>query len=589
MKKQKSDTLVIETLRIFYRTARKNRRAMWLSLSNPLGAILMSVAVPYYAGKVFAGLAHQSPSLDHYLFLLGCTSVLGVIANRIGFTQFMLLQARTMDDLHQMVFARLIQRSVGFHTNRISGKLISDAIDFVSSFGMLVSAILINGFSFLAVIIVGVIVVFINTWQLGAFLTMTVAITLGWTWLESRKRSELRNTRLVATKNLTAHLSDSIVNAQTVKTFAGETFELKENARLNKVLRTLRERDWQRAGRSGSNRMGALLILQFAMILFLLHIVRAHPQTLATGIFAFTYTFSLTNRLFDLNNLTRQVEEAFLNAAPMTKMLMENIEIVDHEHAKPLAVTGGEIVLDNVSFAYKEKSNTQQVFSNFDLTIHSGEKVGLVGPSGGGKSTLTRLLLRFDEVQDGHILIDGQDIEEVTQVSLRSSISYVPQEPLLFHRTIRENIVYGRPQATEAAIIEAAKKANAHSFIERLPNGYETVVGERGVKLSGGQRQRIAIARAILKDAPILILDEATSALDSENEQEVQHALWELMKGRTVMVIAHRLSTIQKMDRIVVLVEGKIVEEGPHAALLKRRGGMYAKLWKHQSGGFIEE
>ncbi len=212
----------------------------------------------------------------------------------------------------------------------------------------------------------------------------------------------------------------------------------------------------------------------------------------------------------------------------------------------------------------------------------------MVGPSGGGKSTLSRLLLRFEDIQSGQITIDGQNISAVTQISLRQAVAYVPQEPLLFHRSILENIAYGKPEATLAAVHTAAQKAYARDFIETLPAGFETVVGERGVKLSGGQRQRVAIARAILKDAPLLVLDEATSALDSESEKVIQQALWELMEGKTAIVIAHRLSTIQRLDRIIVLDGGKIVEDGTHAELLKHKG-LYARLWAHQSGGFIEE
>jgi ATP-binding cassette subfamily B protein len=392
----------------------------------------------------------------------------------------------------------------------------------------------------------------------------------------------------LATKALTGHLSDSIVNAPTVKTFAQEHNEISRNAKLNSALEQLRARDWQWAASSANKRAALLLTMQFCMILLIIKLTRDNPQILATGIFAFTYTLTLSNRLFEINNLTRQIEESFLNASPMVGMLLETIEIKDKPGAKALTVSPGHIDITDMSFAYPEKTNDTAVFSEFNLSIRPGEKIGLVGPSGGGKSTLTRLLLRFDEVQAGAITIDGQNISDVTQVSLRQSISYVPQEPLLFHRSIRENIAYGRPDANEQAIVEAAKRANADIFIRSLPAGYDTMVGERGVKLSGGQRQRVAIARAILKDAPILVLDEATSALDSENEQQVQEALWRLMQGRTTIVIAHRLSTIQKMDRILVLEEGKIVEEGSHRQLLRKKGS-YARLWSHQSGGFIEE
>jgi ATP-binding cassette, subfamily B, bacterial len=253
-----------------------------------------------------------------------------------------------------------------------------------------------------------------------------------------------------------------------------------------------------------------------------------------------------------------------------------------------LRVVRGDIALQNVSFAYHDASNNDKIFNNLELFIPAGQKVGLVGPSGGGKSTLTRLLLRFDDIDNGSVAIDGQDIRQVTQASLRRSISYVPQEPLLFHRSILDNIAYGKPNATLEEVRRAASLAYADDFISSLPQGYDTIVGERGVKLSGGQRQRVAIARAILKDAPILVLDEATSALDSESEVYIQKALEELMKGRTTIVIAHRLSTIQKMDRILVLENGRIAEDGKHDKLLTQKG-LYAKLWTHQSGGFIEE
>lgn len=588
MGKPVSSGSAADTLRLYFKASLPYKRELVLSLLHPLSAVLLGVGVPFFAGKLLAGLADPQSELTNWLVLLGIASGLGVLTNRIGFTRLMVLQARTMSDLHQRVFDHLLRRSVGFHADRISGKLISDVIDFVNSYSMLVTAVYINGFAFLATLVIGLLVVFINSWQLGLFLTFVVAGTLAWAWVESRKRASLRARRLIATKDLTAHLSDTIINAQTVKTFAHEPVERKQNKKLNHILADLRVRDWQRAGRSGSNRSAALLAMQFCMFLLIVHLTRQNPALLATGIFAFTYTLTLTNRLFEINNLTRQIEEAFLNAAPVTKLLQQEVEIEDHPGAKPAIISKGQIDISNINFAYQNNTAQGDVFEDLSLHIKPGEKVGLVGPSGGGKSTLTRLLLRFDEVQSGVISFDGHDITKVTQASLRRSVAYVPQEPLLFHRSIRENIAYGKPDATEDEIIAAAKKANAHDFITALSNGYETVVGERGVKLSGGQRQRVAIARAILKNAPVLVLDEATSALDSENEVQVQAALWKLMQGRTAIVIAHRLSTIQKMDRIIVLEDGHIIEEGSHKDLLQRKGA-YAKLWAHQSGGFIED
>jgi len=307
-----------------------------------------------------------------------------------------------------------------------------------------------------------------------------------------------------------------------------------------------------------------------------------------------TYTFNLIDEIWNVSNVLRSYYQITGDSAETLKIIEQKADVVDKSHKK-LRISDPSVVFENISFAHndnedddKEKSEPTTLFSEFSLSIKSKQKLGLVGISGSGKSTLLKLLMRFYDVDSGKITISGQDISRVTQSSLHNNIAYVPQEPLLFHRSILENIAYSRPDATESEIRDAARQANALDFIEKLPQGFETLVGERGVKLSGGQRQRIAIARAILKDAPILILDEATSALDSESEKLIQEALEKLMKNRTSIVIAHRLSTIANLDRIVVLNDGKVEEDGTHADLIKNKG-TYAKLWAHQSGGFIEE
>jgi ATP-binding cassette, subfamily B, bacterial len=577
-----------DTMRIFYRAANKHRTDLLLSLLQPVGAVLIGVAVPFYTGKVLASLAQAPAQSRHYLISLGVISFVAVAINRVGAKANMRMQAKTMADLNAMVFDRLLARSVGYHANRISGKLVSDAIDFVSSFSMLMQSGFNNGVTFVLIMLVGLALVFVNTWQLGLYLLAVVTIICVWTYHNSRKRSKIRARRLVATKALTAHLSDTIVNAPTVKTFAQEDYEKNRNLELNHRLKGLRLNDWQAAVTSGNSRMTALLALQVCLMWLITVLVARHPLMLATGIFALSYTLTISIRLFDLNLMTIQIEDAFLNAGPMSRMLMEDTEIKDRPDARVLEVTKGEIRIANATFAYRDSEQHTGVFKELTLTVAPGEKIGLIGPSGGGKSTLTRLLLRFDDLQNGEITVDGQDIAAVTQTSLRKSIAYVPQEPLLFHRTIRENIAYGKPDATDEEITAATRQAQADHFIRGLPKGYDTTVGERGVKLSGGQRQRVAIARAILKNAPILILDEATSALDSESEVAIQKALWELMRGRTAIVVAHRLSTIQRMDRIIVLDDGQIVEVGTHKKLLAKKG-LYAQLWNHQSGGFIED
>ena len=293
------------------------------------------------------------------------------------------------------------------------------------------------------------------------------------------------------------------------------------------------------------------------------------------------------NIMWTITSLIEEIPVVIDNMASATKGYKElsvPLEVVDKPDAPALNVKHGKIELKNISFGYKNRP----VLRGLTMTIKPGERVGIVGPSGSGKTTLVNLLMRFYDVKRGAILIDGVDIRDVTQNSLRENISFIPQDPAMFNRTIRDNIAYGRPDASDAEIKRAAKNASADKFIMGTEKKYDTMVGDRGIKMSGGQRQRIAIARAFLKNAPILILDEATSALDSETEVTIQKSFEKLSRNRTTIAIAHRLSTLRNMDRIVVLERGKIVESGTHNSLL-RRGGVYARLWKMQSGGFLQE
>ena len=291
------------------------------------------------------------------------------------------------------------------------------------------------------------------------------------------------------------------------------------------------------------------------------------------------------DRLVAIQNDLRRIYDAIADGTEMVEILQKPHDIQDISNAKILQVATGSVLFKQVNFGFGENKS---VLSNLSLDIPGGQRVALVGPSGAGKSTITKLLLRLFDIKGGTIEIDGQDIAKVTQDSLREHIAFVPQEPVLFHRSLMDNIRYGRRDATDDEVIEAAKQAHCHEFISGLAEGYNTFVGERGVKLSGGERQRVAIARAILKNAPILILDEATSSLDSESESLIQDALATLMQNKTVLVIAHRLSTIMKMDRIVVLEGGKVVADGTHEQLLTENG-LYHKLWSIQAGGFLQD
>jgi ATP-binding cassette subfamily B protein len=370
-----------------------------------------------------------------------------------------------------------------------------------------------------------------------------------------------------------------------IKSHGRETYELEE---LTKRAVTWREK-------SLSNMRGFLgvstgysgIIAALNTVALIGAIWASEHRSISIGVvyLAVTYTFTVSRQLWEMNSIMRNYNRIIGDAHDMTEILALTPIVVDTSRKK-LVVKSGSITFNNVSFAHSDSN--ESLFEHFSLNVKSGERIGLVGHSGSGKTTLTRLLLRFSDIENGTITIDGQDISKVTQKSLRESIAYVPQEPMLFHRSLRDNIAYGKPGASIEEVRDAAAKANALEFIDKLPDGFDTTVGERGVKLSGGQRQRIAIARAILKDAPILVLDEATSALDSESEKLIQDALNKLMKGRTSIVVAHRLSTIARLDRVVVLEDGDIAEQGSHQQLLKQKG-TYAKLWAHQSGGFIEE
>jgi len=554
----------------------------------PIGYVANNTLLPYYIGKLLAALGTDPDRAADYLpYLLGA-GLIGVLANRIGTVYLFRQQARSMADLQTLCLSTMLRQSVGFHNNRVAGKLVSDAIDFPLAYNSLANAFLINVVPMVFSLTLGVVLVITKSLTLGLILLGMVAVTIGASLLHSKRRKPLRERRLIASKAVTSHLADTIVNNQTVKTFAREDHELGKHGTLNQTLLEFRLHDWSSGARSGNNRMAGLLAFQVLFAFVIIDIVRHDPSMLAIGIFAFTYSVTLSNNLFAFNSILRQIEDAFLQATPMMEILQSSPSIQDKPRSRKLRADKGAVQFSNVHFKYADSSSHDNVFAGLNLNVKPGEKIGLVGTSGGGKTTLTRLLLRFDDIQEGTITIDGQNVAEVTQASLREAIAYVPQEPLMFHRSIAENITYGNLHASQEEIIAAAKQANAHDFINQLPKGYDTMVGERGVKLSGGQRQRVAIARAILKDAPILVLDEATSALDSESEVLIQQALKKLMQGRTTLVIAHRLSTIQKMDRIIVLENGAIAEEGSHKELLKQKG-IYAKLWAHQSDGFLED
>ncbi|HLQ77255.1 MAG TPA: ABC transporter ATP-binding protein, partial [Terriglobia bacterium] len=400
-----------------------------------------------------------------------------------------------------------------------------------------------------------------------------------------RRRRRLVDIREAASNILAGHLADSIANAETVRAFARESDEAQIHATnvADFGAKTLRSWDYQNLHVDLITSPLYVLTNTLGLIVALSTGGGTGPSLEAVFI-TFSFYTAVTRVMWDFNRIYRNLEGALTDAAQFADLLLDPPTVVDTGNPEPFAPSDHSIDIRDISFRYSAAQSL--LFEKFSLRLAPGSKVGLVGRSGGGKTTLTRLLLRFSDVERGEILVGGQRIDSISQADLRAAIAYVPQDPAMFHRSIADNIRVGRPGASDAEVREAARLAHALEFIEALPAAEKTLVGERGVKLSGGQRQRIAIARAILKNAPILILDEATSSLDSESESLIQDALWTLMAGRTAIVIAHRLSTVKRMDELIVLDHGQIVERGSHDVLLAL-GGIYSMLWSHQSGGFL--
>ncbi len=523
-----------------------------------------------------------------YIVALLLVNAVGQACSKLQDWSVMRLEMNGNYHLARLCFDTLSNQSMTFHTSRFGGSLVSQTSRFMGGYSQLVDVVVYSLIPTIASIVCTVVFLWPASplFVVILFALLVLYVIVAYTMYQ--RILPLSAKTAAAQSKLSGVLSDAVTNILAVKTCGREDFERR--------LFDEADREAMEAERISMNAMmrrGAMTSTLITLIMFVTSIFVCggnawYGISAGTLVMMFTYTYQLSMRFNYINSMMQRMNRAVGDAAEMTKILDEPRLVEDAPGAPELVVRDGAIDFEGLTFRYPDAAENDYVFHDLSLHVPAGQRVGLVGHSGSGKTTLTKLLLRLSDVQQGHILVDGQDVSACTQQSLRRQIAYVPQEALLFHRSIRENISYGRPGATDAEIQEAARLANAMEFIDRLPAGLETMVGERGVKLSGGQRQRVAIARAILADCPILVLDEATSALDSESEALVQDALKNLMAGRTSIVVAHRLSTVAALDRIVVLEEGKIVEDGTHAEL-SQAGGVYEGLWDRQSGAFLEE
>ncbi|MFE3454323.1 ABC transporter ATP-binding protein [Nonomuraea sp. NPDC059194] len=557
-------------------------------ISPALGNICLYYLAPLAVGGLVGHLAGGGEgtlgTLLPYVLGFGAMLLAGEVWWRVGLHFLNRTDARGIERLGAVGMDELMARDAAFFHDNFAGSLTKRVLSFSSGFeefGDLMAFAIVAKLvplGFASVVL----------WQYHPVLVLVLLGLIAFTGLVVapliRRRQALVDEREAAKVRVSGHVADVLTNMDTVRAFAAEEREAAEHRVRLVEQRKLTLRSWDYNNLRVDMLVAPLSILTSTLGLLLAVALRGGLGVEAIVV-TFTYYTSATGVMFEFNQIYRRLESVLTEAAQFTELLLTPARVVDAASPQPLRPADAGVRFERVVFAHQGK---EPLFDGLDLDISSGTKIGLVGRSGGGKTTLTRVLLRLMDIQGGRILVGGQDIALLRQADLRSLIAYVPQDPAMFHRSLRDNIAFARPGASEAEILRAAEAAHVIEFARALPDGFDTLVGERGVKLSGGQRQRVALARAILRDAPILLLDEATSALDSESEVLVQEALWSLMRDRTALVVAHRLSTVVSMDRLVVLDQGRIVEQGSHAQLLEAQGP-YARLWHHQSGGFLIE
>jgi ATP-binding cassette, subfamily B, bacterial len=552
-------------------------------------ATIADVLTPLYAGQLADAIAKGAASDQvawnaaivafGILVLLG---IAGVVCRQASWMMMIRVTLKMMGEITASAFARVQRFSSDWHANAFAGSTVRKITRGIWALDTFNDTVILAMFPSL-VMLVGTTVLFALFWPvmglvvgLGSVLYVALTVVLSTYWVApAASLANQWDTRLGGA------LADAVSCNVVVKGFGAET---REEERLEHVIGKWRhrtDRTWQRGTLNGTLQQVLLLLLRIAIIGAALLLWQQGLASAGDITFVVTTFFVLQGYLRDVGMHVRNLQRAVNDMEELVGLYHTPLGIDDRPGAKALRIGAGRIDFEHVDFHYGVHANP--LYSDFSVHIAPGERVGLVGHSGSGKTTFVKLIQRLYDVTGGRILVDGIDIRDVTQASLRQQVAIVQQEPVLFHRSLADNIAYGRPGASLDEIIAAAKLANAHQFIAQLPKGYDTLVGERGIKLSGGERQRVAIARAFLADARVLILDEATSSLDSESEHLIQEAMERLMVGRTTIVIAHRLSTVRALDRLLVFDAGKVVEEGTHAELVGKPDGIYRKLFERQA------
>lgn len=580
----------LDVFREFWRGMKPKKWWVFFLIACIVGANILTIVIPLFYKQFFdiittandKGLIGEQLSL--IIFYILFLNLLQWLFYRLGSLANTRYQLSTIAQLKQHSYDYVMEHSYSFFVNNFIGSIVQRVNRFARAFERLSDNIIWNLLPLaIKLIAIFVVVMFIN--QLMAYIILMWALAFllfnitfsNWKLKYDVKVAEIDS-------KTTGYLADTLTNQNTVSLFdaakresAGFKSITNKQAEMTKFTWTM-----DTFIESGQHLLG--IVIEFALFFYALKYWQQGLVTIGVFVLLQAYVIDLIHQLWGFTRMVRDSYQSYADAKEMVEIMKLPHEIVDVPDAKELAVDAGEIEFKKLNFAFNE---TRKVLAGINVIIKPGEKVALIGPSGAGKTTFVKLLLRLYSPASGKILIDGQDIAKVSQGSLRKNISMVPQDPVLFHRTLAENIAYGKPGASKKEIVRAAKLAHCDEFINNLPQGLETLVGERGIKLSGGERQRVAIARAILKNAPILVLDEATSSLDSHSEMLIQDALKNLMEGKTTIAIAHRLSTIQKMDRIIVIDNGKIIEQGGHDELLLTQDSLYRKLWELQAGGFL--